>query len=303
MAQKEVDIFGSLFTEDEKCNYTMVVQEYFVKPILGRIAYVEHDGHMHIVFASSPTNSTRRARRILEQMHVPAEQWPNCLRSKQLVRNTSALFRYMNGRGKVVRTCTFYDNIYQADSLDWPDCSTIPSEHRRKLEAENEVSRKRARVEKTYDLARKLLDRRITHVSQLNEKFDLAEMAQLMIDFGNSYKETVGMILANLRQARLKEEREKPYADLLHRELEMAYAGKPRHDCSGLPFTLSKCPVTLCACHLRELFKRYGFYGDSVQAIEIPENAEFIYQTQNRTSTEEYDIEEDGFLLRVPPRK
>ncbi|VDL57781.1 unnamed protein product, partial [Hymenolepis diminuta] len=107
----------------------------------------------------------------------------------------------------------------------------------RKSEAELEVARKRARIEKTYDLARTLLDRRITHASQLNEKFSLDEMTQLMVDFGNSYKETVGMVFANLRQARLKEEREKPYAELLHRELEMALAGKARHECSGFPFT------------------------------------------------------------------
>ncbi|VUZ44506.1 unnamed protein product [Hymenolepis diminuta] len=249
MAQKEVDIFGSLFTEEDSCNYTMIVSEYFVRPILGRIAYVEHNEHMHIVFSSSPTNSTRRARRILEQMHIPAEQWASCLRTKQLVRNIFALFRYMNGRGKVVRTCDFYDRVYTTDSLVWPDCSTIPSEGRRKSDGEAEVARKKARIEKTYDLARTLLDRRISHIAQLNEKFSLDEMAQLMLDFGNSYKETVAMVLANLRQARLKEEREKPYVELLHRELEMALAGKPRHDCSGFPFTMAVREWLDCIFH------------------------------------------------------
>nr|CDS32658.2 non capsid protein NS 1 [Hymenolepis microstoma] len=56
-------------------------------------------------------------------------------------------------------------------------------------------------------------------------------MAQLMLDFGNSYKETVSMVLANLRQSRLKEERTKSYCELLNRELLMALSGKPRHDC------------------------------------------------------------------------
>ncbi|VDO06319.1 unnamed protein product [Rodentolepis nana] len=66
--------------------------------------------------------------------------------------------------------------------------------------------------------------------------------------------------------------------------------------------TISKAPVTLCACHLRDLFKRYGFYGDRVLEIDVPPNAEIIYQTPRRTSTEEYDIEEDGFLIRIPPK-
>ncbi|VDN99556.1 unnamed protein product [Rodentolepis nana] len=108
MAQQMVDIFGSL-RESDACDYTMIVHEYFVMPQLPRVAYVVHDDHMHIVFSSSPTNSTRRARRLLEEMQVPAEQWASCIRTKQLVRNISALFRYMNGRGTVVRTCTYYD--------------------------------------------------------------------------------------------------------------------------------------------------------------------------------------------------
>lgn len=66
--------------------------------------------------------------------------------------------------------------------------------------------------------------------------------------------------------------------------------------------TIAKCPVTLCACHLRELFKRYGFYEDPVQTVEVPEGTEFIYSTPKRTSTEEYDIEEDGFIIRFPNR-
>lgn len=65
--------------------------------------------------------------------------------------------------------------------------------------------------------------------------------------------------------------------------------------------TIPKCPVTLCTCHLVELFKRYGFYGDPVQRVEIPDNAEFIYQTPRRSSTEELEIEEDGFIIRLPP--
>ncbi|KAM3171138.1 hypothetical protein ACTXT7_017221 [Hymenolepis weldensis] len=230
MAQKEVEIFGSFYQQEEACSYTMIIRDYSIKPILGRLAYVEHEEHMHIVFSSSPSNSTRRARRILEHMLVPAEQWATCLRTKQL-----ALFRYMNGRGKVVRSDTFYDNVYNSESLAWPDCSTIPSENRRRNEADSEIARKRARI----DLAQMLLDRRISHLAQLNEKFSLEEMAQLMVDFGNSYKETVSMVLANLRQARLKEEREKPYGELLNRELCMALSGKPRHDCSGFPFTSS----------------------------------------------------------------
>nr|CUU99419.1 hypothetical transcript [Hymenolepis microstoma] len=231
MAQKEVDIFGNIFQDEDTCNYTIIVSDYTILPCLGRIAYVEHDSHVHVVFSSSPTNSTRRARRILEHMLVPAENWGSVLRTKQLVRNISALFRYMNGRGKVVRTDTYYDAVYNTDSLAWPDCSTVPSENRRRNEADPEVARKKARIEKTYDLARTLLDRRITHPAQLNEKFSLEEMAQLMVDFGNSYKETVAMVLGNLRQARLNEEREKSYNDLLNRELLMALNNKPRHDC------------------------------------------------------------------------
>lgn len=65
--------------------------------------------------------------------------------------------------------------------------------------------------------------------------------------------------------------------------------------------TIPKCPVTLCTCHLRELFKRYGFYSDPVQRINVPEGAEYIYTTPRRTSTKEYDVEEDGFIIRVPP--
>ncbi|KAM3180378.1 hypothetical protein ACTXT7_016404 [Hymenolepis weldensis] len=155
MAQKEVDIFGSFYEMEETCNYTMIVREYCIKPILGRIAFVEHDDHMHIVFSSSPSNSTRRAKRILE--HI-----------------------YMNGRGKVVRTCTFYDNVYTSDTLAWPDCSTLPSENRRRHDAEAEVSKKRARIEKTYDLARTLLDRRITHPSQNTGK---SLMCKILTEF------------------------------------------------------------------------------------------------------------------------
>nr|CDS34276.1 hypothetical protein HmN_000580000 [Hymenolepis microstoma] len=66
--------------------------------------------------------------------------------------------------------------------------------------------------------------------------------------------------------------------------------------------TIPKCPITLCACHLQELFKRYGFYGDAIQIIQVPENMEFICQTPKSTSTEEYDIEEDGFMIHVPPK-
>ncbi|VDL64675.1 unnamed protein product [Hymenolepis diminuta] len=62
-------------------------------------------------------------------------------------------------------------------------------------------------------------------------------MAQLIVDFGNSYKETVAMIIANLRQSRLKEEREKSYSELLNRELCMSLTGKARHECSQYPFT------------------------------------------------------------------
>nr|CUU98121.1 hypothetical transcript [Hymenolepis microstoma] len=51
-----------------------------------------------------------------------------------------------------------------------------------------------------------------------------------------------------------------------------------------------------------ELFKRYGFYGDAIQIIQVPENMEFICQTPKSTSTEEYDIEEDGFMIHVPPK-
>lgn len=231
MAQQEVDIFGSLYHSQDVCDYTMIVSDYFILPTSCKLAYVVHDDHMHIVFSSSPTNSSRRAKRLLEEMNVPAEQWGSCIRTKQLVRNITALFRYMNGRGKVVRTCTHYDHVYCGDSLAWPDCSTIPSENRRKNEADNEVARKKARIEKTYDLAKMLLDRRVTHPAQLHEKFNLEEMAQLMVDFGNSYKETVSMVLANLRQSRLKEERTKTYNELLNRELLMALNNKPRHDC------------------------------------------------------------------------
>nr|CUU98524.1 hypothetical transcript [Hymenolepis microstoma] len=92
MAQKEVDIFGGLRCSDESCNYTMVVTEYFIRPSSAKIAYVEHNDHMHIVFSSSPSNSTRRAKRLLEEMNVPAEQWATWIRTKQLVRNISALF-------------------------------------------------------------------------------------------------------------------------------------------------------------------------------------------------------------------
>ncbi|VDO06316.1 unnamed protein product [Rodentolepis nana] len=66
--------------------------------------------------------------------------------------------------------------------------------------------------------------------------------------------------------------------------------------------TIPKAPVTLCTCHLRDLFKRYGFYGDNVVEIDIPVNAEIIYQTPKRTTSDEYDIEEDGFLIRLPPK-
>ncbi|VDL58481.1 unnamed protein product [Hymenolepis diminuta] len=199
------------------------------------MAYVEHDNHMHVVFASSPTNSTRRAKRILENLLVPAEEWSSILRTKQLVRNIAALFRYMNSRGKVVRTDGTCDVVYTPGQLLWPDCSSIPSENRRRADAETEIARKRSRIEKTYDLARVLLDRRITHPAQLNEKFSLEEMAQLIVDFGNSYKETVAMIIANLRQSRLKEEREKSYSELLNRELCMSLTGKARHECSQYP--------------------------------------------------------------------
>nr|CUU98512.1 hypothetical transcript [Hymenolepis microstoma] len=66
--------------------------------------------------------------------------------------------------------------------------------------------------------------------------------------------------------------------------------------------TIPKCPVTLCACHPRELFKRYGFYGNPVQRVQVPANMEVIYQTSRRITAEEYDIEEDGFIIRVPPK-
>ncbi|VUZ44511.1 unnamed protein product [Hymenolepis diminuta] len=219
MAQKEVDILGSILNQEENCDYTMIVTNYSIKPYQSRMAYVEHDNHMHVVFASSPTNSTRRAKRILENLLVPAEEWSSILRTKQLVRNIAALFRYMNSRGKVVRTDGTCDVVYTPGQLLWPDCSSIPSENRRRADAETEIARKRSRIEKTYDLARVLLDRRITHPAQLNEKFSLEEMAQLIVDFGNSYKETVAMIIANLRQSRLKEEREKSYSELLNHYL------------------------------------------------------------------------------------
>lgn len=136
MAQEEVDILGSILNQDENCNYTMIVTNYSIKPFQSRMAYVEHDSHMHIVFSSSPSNSTRRARRILESMLVPAEEWAPTLRTKQLVRNIAAFFRYMNGRGKVVRTDTTYDAVYSSSQLMWPDCSSIPSENRRRQDAE-----------------------------------------------------------------------------------------------------------------------------------------------------------------------
>lgn len=253
MAQKEVEIFGSLFAGQDVCDYTMIVREYFIKPLAMRVAYVEHDGHMHIVFSSSPSNSTRRAKRLLEEMMVPAEQWSTCLRTKQLVRNISGLFRYMNGRGRVVRTCDFYDRVYTGDSLAWPDCATIPSENRRRNDGESEVVRKKARIEKTYDLAATLLDRRVTHPAQLTEKFSLEEMTQLMVDFGNGYKETVSMVLANLHQARLKEEKTMSYCDLLNRELLMAVNNKPRHECTSL----NRPPGTMNSW-MENLFKSNG---------------------------------------------
>ncbi|VUZ56641.1 unnamed protein product, partial [Hymenolepis diminuta] len=239
MAQEEVDILGTVLNQEEQCNYTMIVTNYSIRPFMSKLAYVEHDDHMHIVFTSSPTNSTRRAKRILEGMLIPAEEWATTLRTKQLIRNIAAFFRYMNSRGKVVRTDNSFDSVYTSSQLLWPDCSSIPSENRRKHDEEAEITRKRSRIEKTYDLARTLLDRRITHPAQLHEKFSLEEMAQLAVDFGNSYKETVSMIIANLRQSRLKEEKEKPYCELLNRELCMALTGKPRHDCSRYPFSTS----------------------------------------------------------------
>ncbi|VDO06318.1 unnamed protein product [Rodentolepis nana] len=64
--------------------------------------------------------------------------------------------------------------------------------------------------------------------------------------------------------------------------------------------TISKCPVTLCACH-RERFKRYGFYGDQIERIQVPEGTEFIHTTPRRSSTDEYETEEDGVIIRLPP--
>ncbi|VDL65088.1 unnamed protein product [Hymenolepis diminuta] len=66
--------------------------------------------------------------------------------------------------------------------------------------------------------------------------------------------------------------------------------------------TIPKCPVTLCTCHLKELFKRYGFYGGPEQRIEVLDNADFINQTPRRRSSKEYDIEEDGFIVRAPSK-
>ncbi|KAM3171139.1 hypothetical protein ACTXT7_017222 [Hymenolepis weldensis] len=51
-----------------------------------------------------------------------------------------------------------------------------------------------------------------------------------------------------------------------------------------------------------QVFKRYGFYGDTVQNIEVPDNAEYLYQTPRRITAEEYDVDEDGLIIHVQPK-
>lgn len=46
--------------------------------------------------------------------------------------------------------------------------------------------------------------------------------------------------------------------------------------------TIPKCPVTLCACHLRQLFMRYGFYGDK-QCYIVASSWDFCYPPNEKS--------------------
>uniref|UniRef100_A0A7E4T4U3 Non capsid protein NS 1 n=2 Tax=Echinococcus granulosus TaxID=6210 RepID=A0A7E4T4U3_ECHGR len=201
--------------------YTFILRHYTRTPnAISEVLYTEHDDHMHVIYQSSTSNSPRKMERIIEECGVPPQAVPDIKMTKQLVRNVTALIRYMRGRGEVVATDDHYDHFLRVatSSLEWPDCSVIPSEGRRILKSAKEEDKREVKRQKFLDLAEEIMRRKVRSMNDMNKKFTYQETFRLMADYGQSYNMIVRKALETVRMMNVAHQRATDYADLSQKE-------------------------------------------------------------------------------------
>ncbi|CDS35660.1 non capsid protein NS 1 [Echinococcus multilocularis] len=215
--------------------YTFILRQYTGRPdAMSEVLYTEHDDHMHVIFQSSTTNSPRKVERIIEECGVPPQAVIEVKMTKQLVRNVTALIRYMKGRGEVVATDDHYDHFLRVAtvSLEWPNCSVIPSEGRRMMKSAKEEDKGEVKRQKYIDLAEEVMRRKVRSMNDMNKKFTYQETVRLMADYGQSYNMIVRKALETVRMMNVAHQRATDYADLLKEELDNVRNGSPSHLCA-----------------------------------------------------------------------
>lgn len=196
------------------------MKDYSKFPNRGDYLFVEHDSHMHVIFCTAPNNLQRKLNSIMSLFGVLPSSIIECKNSLQVVRNISRLVSYMASRGRIkIIGDKFVPHLGDIEPCEWNDCTSIPSDCRRKRIKEEQnlvISDKRNRY---LALADEVFKRNITHISQIHDKFSLAEIMTIIAKNGNIYKDVIKQAINNNNRKQVEYQRNTPYIKLYFEKL------------------------------------------------------------------------------------
>lgn len=195
--------------------YTIILKNYSKFPARGDYAYVEHDGHMHLIFSTSPNNLKRKLNSIMNLFGVAPSSVIECKNSLQLIRNTMNLLNYMASRGHIKTIGDKYVGLISTvNEQEWENCSVVPSDCRRKRKHEESILNISDKRNRYLALADEVNSRNITHISQIHEKFSIDELMTIIAKNGNIYKDVIKQAITYNNRRKVEYERKTPYIDV-----------------------------------------------------------------------------------------
>lgn len=206
--------------------YTIILKDYSKFPSRGDYAYCEHEDHLHLIFTTAPNNLKRKLNSIMNLFGVSPSTVLECKNSLQLIRNTEKLLNYMASRGTVKTIGDKYVSLVSdIDPEIWQNCSTVPSDCRRKRKNEESLLNISDKRNRYLALADEVNSRNITHISQIHEKFSLDELMTIIAKNGNIYKDVLKQAITYNNRKKVDYERQTPYVQLYKEKVE-------KEDCS-----------------------------------------------------------------------
>nr|CDS30831.1 non capsid protein NS 1 [Hymenolepis microstoma] len=271
MAEKDSSVDNILPTERipqsfERCYHTLIITNYSKVPTSISCIYVEHDSHMHKCQARSDNEinlGTNWLTLMLNQNGIDIYELLNdiiAIMEKKTTKANTLCFKSQTNTGKTLLANLITSHLTVGTVCRRGDQTAF---HFDNLLNRTAALMEEPRITMTTKNDYKCLfggDR-----FEIDVKYGARRFLQ-RIPVVDTTNEDLGALLALVDRAALYS-RVKQYN--LNEQISSELISE----------TIEKCPLTLCACHLRELFKRYAFYGDPVQRIEISKNMDFLSDT------------------------